>query len=649
MHWNYTPELISLLFLAVMVIHARHQTGSYNLKNQYYVRLVRFSFIAVLVSSITVYFSENYTYLSASSLFFLIGFFYAVYSFVPYLVYMYTMTLVIEHQEKRIQWHAKYGLIPYGIFLIFIIINLFSPWLFTVTDNGYTPLFGEIAIFITAYVYFISMVVQIRRHSKTLDKGLQSVLFGYIAIITSSILIEQLYPALLLTGIGISIALLNITLYIQYYDSNTDTLTKLPTRNAFMDRVHTLSSHQTPAHLILFSLRDFKSVNDIYGRHFGNQVLLYVSEILKNKGIGDIYRFAGDIFAIVSLQSKEETLNHIHEINTVFEEPSLVAGITLQILTQVVLVEFNKDVYSHEDAEALLEYFLGQLKSKRTQNFIESSARSIHDMHRHFQIIESLKSAQRDQRFFIEVQPIFRTDCSCFKVAEVLLRLKDPQLGIISPSEFIPLTENGMMAKVGLHVLELSMHYLKEAHSKGYLISISVNFSATILNDPQLTSKVIAILEKHGIESTYLHIEVTENVFNQEIAQVRSQLTQMREHGIQIYMDDFGTGYSNLARISRFPFDLIKLDRSLVLDSYEDRQQNTLLKSMVDTFHSIHMNVLAEGIETKEQYEFVKSVGVDAVQGYYFSKPLSIMDSYEFYESLKESDFYLNLERNKSR
>lgn len=649
MHWNYTPEFVSILFLSVMVIHARHQTGSYNLKNQYYVRLVRFSLIAVLVSSITVYFSENYSYLSTSSLFFLVGFFYAVYSFVPYLVYMYTMTIVIEHQEKRIQWHAKYGLIPYGIFLIFIVINLFAPWLFTVTENGYQPLFGEIAIFITAYVYFASMIVQIKRHSKTLDKGLQSVLYGYITIITTSILIEQLYPQWLLTGIGISVALLNISLYIQYYDSNTDALTKLPTRNAFIDRVHTLSARQTPAHLILFSLRDFKSVNDIYGRRFGNQVLMYVSETLSRSELGDLYRFAGDIFAIVSLQSKQETLNKIHEINAGFEEPSQIAGITLQLLTQVVLVEFNKDVYSHEDAEALLEYFLGQLKAKRTQNFIESTTRSIHDMHRHFQIIESLKSAQRDQRFFIDIQPIIRTDCSCFKVAEVLLRLRDPQLGVVSPGEFIPLTENGMMAKIGLHVLELSLNYLKEAHARGYLISISVNFSATILNDPQLTSKVLAILEKHGIEPNYLHIEVTENVFNQEIEQVRSQLTQLRDHGIQIYMDDFGTGYSNLTRISHFPFDVIKLDRSLVLESFEQRLESTLLKSIVDTFHTIHMKVLAEGIETKEQFDYVKSIGIDAVQGYYLCKPLSVMDSFEFYDRLKENDFYLNLERNKSR
>lgn len=648
MHWNYTPEFVSLLFLCVMVIHTRHQNSSTNLKSLYYIRLIRFSFGAVLLSSITVYFSEHYTLINPSTLFFLVGLFYAVYSFVPYLVYMYTLSILIEHQDKRLKWHARYGLIPYGLFLSFVLINAFHPWLFKVTDLGYSALMGEIAIFMTAYVYFASMLIQIQRHSKTLDKGMRSVLLGYIAIITTSIVIQQMYPSLLLTGVGISIALLNITLYLQYYDSNIDVLTKLPNRNAFMDRLHSLSSHQTPAHLVLLSLKDFKSVNDIYGRRFGNQVLLYVSEVLKNQSMGDLYRFAGDIFAIISLQTKADTLKHIATVSTTFEEPSQVAGITLQILSQVVFVEFNKDVYTHEDAEALLEYFLGQLKSRRSQNFIESTSRSIHDMHRHFQITESLKSAQRDQRFFIELQPIIRTDCSCFKVAEALLRLKDPQLGVISPGEFIPLVENGMMAKIGLHVLDLSMHYLREAHSKGFMISISVNFSATILNDPQLTDKVLSILRNHGIDPTYLHIEVTENVFNQEIEQVRSQLKQLKDHGIQIYMDDFGTGYSNLSRISQFPFDVIKLDRSLVIEGYENRLNNSLLKSMIDTFHTINMKVLAEGIETREQFDFVKSLGVDAVQGFYLCKPLSVMDSFEFYDTLKDQDFYLNLDRNKA-
>lgn len=636
MHWNFTPEVTSLLFLGVILLNTRKDRYSPHIKNQYFILLVQYAFIAVFVSIFAAFFSENHILIHPLLLKILVSVFYLVYSLMPYLVYIYTMATVDEKKDVRIGHQARIALVPFILFSLAVLSNFIQPWLFVIDGHqGYIALSGEILIFIHAYTYFIAMIYKIYQARHYLERGLQKVFLGYIAIMTLSIHIQQVYPSLILTGTGIALAILNIHLYIQNREIVTDPLTGLPNRKAFMDHLRSLSIGKTKAELILISLKDFKTVNDLYGQRFGDHMLIEVGKVLLHKKLGLVFRFSGDIFAIISLGSYNHTLNELSHLMERISDPWEIDTVSTRLGAHYVLVEFNEHVYDHEDAFALLEYFLAKLKLERTQDLILSTDHSLSDMHRHFQIIESLKTAVVENRFTIHIQPVYHRILEKYLSAEVLLRLSDPNLGNISPSEFIPLAESsGLMPQIGMHVTELSLQFLNQAKEAGLIdLIVSINFSDSQMNDPLLPIKVTQLLKEYQIDPSQIRIEITETVFSYEISQVITNMETFKEMGIYFYMDDFGTGYSNLSRVSRLPFELVKLDRSMVLNATNQNKGYELGKGLVQTFHSMGMLTIAEGIETQEQWKVVEDLGIDAIQGYLKCRPLPALEVIEFLKS----------------
>jgi EAL domain-containing protein (putative c-di-GMP-specific phosphodiesterase class I)/GGDEF domain-containing protein len=235
-------------------------------------------------------------------------------------------------------------------------------------------------------------------------------------------------------------------------------------------------------------------------------------------------------------------------------------------------------------------------------------------------------------------QPRVALDTGLCLGAEALLRWTHPQLGSVSPSEFIPLIERMTLAKpTTAWVLNTALTQLATWLAQDINIALSVNISAGNLNEPDFVDCVIGLLSRHGIPPHLLELEVTESAVMEDAGHALEQLQRLSSTGIRLAIDDFGTGYSSLSYLQALPFDVVKIDRSFIAGCAEDARQRSLVATMITLSHDLGYRVVAEGIETQETADIVLGMGCDESQGYFFGKPMAAEDFKSWYR--------LNLDR----
>ncbi len=240
-----------------------------------------------------------------------------------------------------------------------------------------------------------------------------------------------------------------------------------------------------------------------------------------------------------------------------------------------------------------------------------------------YNIKNDLRTAIAENEFFLCYQPLIDTKSKRMVWMEALIRWKHPRKGIINPLDFIPIAEEtGLIVPIGEWVLKNSCRQLKKWHTKSYTgYGISVNVSAIQLQQPGFSELVGSILNENGLIPENLEIEITESVLIESSHVVTKNLTQLSEQGVKITLDDFGTGYNSLKYIQEFLIDGIKIDKIFISNIKADVNK-IIIDTLISLGKKINAEVTAEGVETKEQYEYLKSQGCDKIQGYYFSKPL---------------------------
>jgi EAL domain-containing protein (putative c-di-GMP-specific phosphodiesterase class I) len=235
----------------------------------------------------------------------------------------------------------------------------------------------------------------------------------------------------------------------------------------------------------------------------------------------------------------------------------------------------------------------------------------------------ALRYALERQEFELHYQPRVDLNTGSIQGMEALLRWHNPQLGTVSPIQFIPLLEEtGLIIPVGDWVLKTACEQTRRWHDAGYPLRVAVNLSVRQFRQKDFVNRFAAIWESAEFDPSYLELEITEGLLVENIEAAVGILRAFHDKGVHISIDDFGTGYSSLSYLKRFPINTLKIDRSFVRDVIEDPNDAAITAAIVALARSLKMNVTAEGIETKSQLEYLRSLHCDEAQGFYFSKPI---------------------------
>lgn len=409
------------------------------------------------------------------------------------------------------------------------------------------------------------------------------------------------------------------------YDAYHDSLTGMPNRLSFWQRLQEVVNQVRPyngsAVVMLFDLDNFKDVNDTQGHDAGDKLLQDLASRLSffRKTSETLYRLGGDEFALVTHDLSEEmALERATVIREKISQPYQIYDSPIQIGACIGIVisdgESRTD-YLYKCADLAL-YEAKKEGSGYVQIFRPGMLQRQQE-NKSFE--DDLMQALNRGEFRVYYQPIADAMNGEIYGYEALVRWFHPLRGSVPPTEFIPVAEKiGLINALGEWVLKTACG---AAASWSSPLKVSVNVSPVQLMNSSLTETVVSILRSTGLDPYRLDLEITESdVFNENTRSLEI-LSQLRELGVQISIDDFGTGYSSLSRLSYFPFDKIKIDRSFVINIPDQQDDLDIVRLIISMGKSLHMRIVAEGVETEEQLKSLRKLGCDLVQGYLIGKP----------------------------
>ncbi|HKJ07571.1 MAG TPA: EAL domain-containing protein [Gammaproteobacteria bacterium] len=420
--------------------------------------------------------------------------------------------------------------------------------------------------------------------------------------------------------------------YLAYHDPLTGLRNRAALAEQMVDVLHHARRTGGRVALVMLGLDRFKLVNETLGYEAGDQTLkLMAQRLADNVREADVVaRLEGDEFALVlqDLESVDDIVVTVRQIRQCVAEPLVVGGREFYLTASVGVCSCPDD---GEDTDALLRYAdiaLNRAKQQGKNGYqFYSEEMSTHAVH-WFTTEVDLRHALERGEFRVHYQPQVDLHTGHVVGVEALLRWQHPERGLLGPNAFMP-----MLEETGL-IVDVSAWVLGEACRQGRLwqraglppVKVAVNISWRQFTAGRLANHVAAALELSGLAAEHLELELTESVLAHDPERANRCLQQLKGYGISVSLDDFGTGYSSLSYLKRFPIDTVKIDKSFIAEITSDPDDAAIARAIIAMSHSLRMKVVAEGVETEGQLGFLQRHGCDAMQGYYFSRPVCADD-----------------------
>lgn len=423
------------------------------------------------------------------------------------------------------------------------------------------------------------------------------------------------------------------------YLANYDSLTQLPNRALCMDRIKyalkRAARTKTIVAILFLDLDHFKDVNDSLGHAVGDQLLKATSQRLleKIRSEDTLARLGGDEFVIIlnEINNTRDVTFIVDNIVSSFEEPFKLSNYEVNTTVSVGVCLYPND---GSDVDSLMKaadaaMYKAKEVGRNTFEFYQAELNQL-AIRRH-QLANELRNAIVNEELSLVFQPQFNLNESRVIGAEVLLRWNHPLLGNVSPAEFVPVAENtGLIKEIGRWVLDTACKKIAECQQLGLDIRLAVNLSALQFRQVDLAEQIANTLQKYSVPARLLEVEIVESMLMRDVSQAIEILERLKDMQIRIAIDDFGTGYSSLSYLRRFPLDALKIDRSFIDELVVDADDTAITLAIISMAKSLRLDVIAEGVETAQQLEFLAQNSCDDIQGYHFSKPLHFQEFVNF-------------------
>lgn len=467
-------------------------------------------------------------------------------------------------------------------------------------------------------VVFIS-----EKHSDIKLHSFANALFIYLIISTISLLIWECYNKRKFNRI--------------FY---TDNLTKIKNQVAFENRAIEILHHASNEEYVLLNIDidNFKYINDTHGYEYGDKVLIIVATALSNtfNTKETCARIGSDNFVILA-KYRDSLLDEVSQIlsDAIISELNMNITQTMSYCIGAYLVEVEKLDYKFINSIMDKANIAHKVSKKRgISSIVWYNENLLKQLQMENSIYNHMYKALDNEEFHMYLQPKFQISSLNVVSAEALVRWFSPELGFLSPDQFIPLFEkSGFIIELDFYMLKKACSFIKKTFMKKnqYTYPIAVNFSRVTIYQNDFYQRFLDIVREYEIPFKYIEIEITESAFNEISEPVISILDNLKELGFLISMDDFGLGYSSLSLLCSLSINGLKLDKSLLKETFNREKVYSIIECIIEMSHRIDMSVVCEGIETKKDLDFLKTIRCDVGQGFYFSKPIEEKEFFNKY------------------
>jgi len=413
-----------------------------------------------------------------------------------------------------------------------------------------------------------------------------------------------------------------------------DPLTGLANRTLLKDRMKKAHQnalrHKQKLAVLFLDLDHFKLINDTLGHNVGDELLVYISKILREqiRESDTLSRIGGDEFVILLPDVKgEEDANIItSKILNVLQQKHTIGSHELYITSSIGVAIYPEHGATCDELIRSADTAMYEAKNdgrNKSKVYLKSMGNFIDkQLHLEQDLIEAVKTKNQIEVYY---QVKIEADTKEISGAEALVRWNHPQNGIVYPDDFISMAEStGLMLELGNIVIENSIASVRDFNKLGFDdFKLAINLSARQFQDTQLTPFISLMLEKYNVKPQYIEFEITETISMTNMINTLQILQELKDLGVSIAIDDFGTGHSSLAYLKKFPIDILKIDKSFVMGIVDDDEDKVIAQTIINMAHSLGLKTVAEGVETEEHATMLKNMNCDLLQGYLYSRPIA--------------------------
>ena len=628
--YNYWLEVCALLFLVCLLIRSIADKKFVSKVNVIFGSAIVVGVLDILLDIISAVLIDHPDAVPERFSFFLNGTFYFFQLCFPCLLYSFILYIAAISVKTRRKCYLFF--IPSGIYFLILLTNPATKWVF---DIDYTqenilvhgPLF--IALYVVTFFYIGLTTATLIILNRKIQKQLIVTMSFSIVFIVLMLVLQMLFPRYLLTGVSIAFAC-----WINYEQLSagdlTDRVTGVYNYNAFLNYAKSEIDFPRHHHLIVCHVGNITQINSTFGFLTGNHVYKQIGDFFSSFGKNYVFRISNSRF-VLAFKTEEDMQRALLLIQSKFEHPWNVDGLDFNISADGYYVMGEIGATTTTEYVEFIANLEHNVRRANSETFVGVDQQSIKKISRDKAIEKALRNAIENNYagFEMHYQPIFEINKGRFNHSEALIRFTDPVLGKITPAEFIPIAEScGLAQKIDRYVLHTTCEFLSK-HPNVHFLDINVS-GAEFFNNP--SKEFTQIVKSYGVDPKRLVIEVTETATIEYPEKLEKFMKDMIKEGFSFAIDDFGTGYSNISRILSTSFSIIKFDKTF-LASNETAEK--ILESMTSLLKNLKISIVIEGVETKEQYEHMKELGIEYIQGYYFSKPLD-EDAYVKFMKKKE-------------
>ena len=478
---------------------------------------------------------------------------------------------------------------------------------------------------ISAFYTFIAMLYTWYNKSQ-ITKTQKKIVFIFSIGSMLAILIQILYAELMIVHFMMSVVCLLIYLSLENPEDYTEKRYGTFNYIAFVEIMKEYFNKNEKFQVLGLQMEGMQNIKDAMGVAYADIVLKEVAEyLMKAAGKDKVYYISENRFGILDQKKKEEWDKLIADIRERFDIPFYINKLQLSLSAGMAMIAYPNNAKQLEEAIDILSFSLNKAVDGNSKEVIYNQKECLAEARRESKLLQIMRDALKNNSFMVYYQPIYSVKEQRYTSAEALIRLIDPELGFISPDEFITLAERrGLILEIGEFVFRQVCLFIKENRiwEKG-IHCIDVNLSAVQCMQEYLHQQLIGIMNEYEMDYRYIHLEVTETAAVNSGEALQNNMKQLMSYGVKFSLDDYGTGYSNLSNLIKFPFYTIKLDKSMVWSAMESEKAMCALKHTISMIKEMNNVIVAEGVETKEQALMLTEMGCDYFQGYYYSKPVN--------------------------